>query len=426
MPSQDIKIIDTPLEELQNWDQNPRFISDESFRRLCSLMKRKPDLLWKNPIHANKDGRIYSGNMRYRAAQALGWETIPAVVSKELMSDAQMKEEAIILNHHHGENQKDELAQQLFELDEAGIDVYALGVQETVVNSALDQVNMQSANEDDEDSTSLAIPVKGITKTGDMWRLGDHYVLCGDATKIEDVEKLMSGSVADMVFTDPPYNVDYEGKTADALKIENDSMEDGQFLQFLTDAFVNLYAATKAGGGIYICHADSEGYNFRKAMQDAGWLMKQCIVWVKNTIVMGRKDYQWQHEPILYGWKDGASHCWYGGRDQSTVWNIAKPARSGEHPTMKPIELVAKAIRNSSERGQTVLDVFGGSGSTLIACEKLQRKCRTLEMDPKYVDVIVRRWEEFTGEKAELVTTNLLKDSPEYMASVGKPSRKKK
>ena len=360
-----VHTVEMPLTELKTWEENPRIITDANFRRLCSLLKRRPNLLWKNPVYANMDGTIYSGNMRYRAAQALGWKAIPCIRSNVQMTEPEMKEEAIILNHHHGENSRDELAQQLHELDEAGIDVYALGVQETVVNSALDQVNLHGLKEDDEDEADVRVPSGKETKTklGDIWYLGEHILLCGDATKSEDVEKLMKGVVADMVFVDPPYNVDYTGKTKDELKIENDSMEAGKYSAFLRNAFTNLYGCTREGGGIYICHADSEGLTVRRAMIDSGWLMKQCIVWVKNTIVMGRQDYQWQHEPILYGWKDGNKHHWCGGRDQSTVWNISKPSRSEEHPTMKPIELCAKAIKNSSERGDIVLDRSAAAGA---------------------------------------------------------------
>lgn len=360
-------------------------------------------LLWKNPVHANKDGTIYSGNMRFRAAESLNWSTIPCIRSAVQMTDKQMKEEAIILNHHHGEDQKDELAEQLYELDEAGIDVRALGVEETVVNQALDQMSINGMESDEEDDAKIETPKVAKTKLGDKYKLGDHVLLCGDATKMEDVENLMGGGVADMVFLDPPYNVDYTGKTKDALKIENDKMDTSEFATFLRDAFTNAYAFTKPGGAIYICHADSEGLTFRRAMLDSGWFMKQCIIWVKNHFVMGRQDYQWQHEPILYGWKDGSSHCWHGGRDQTTVWNINKPNRSDTHPTMKPVELVAKAIKNSTERAQCVVDTFGGSGTTLIACEKLGRVCRMMELDPKYCDVIISRWEQITGEKAQAI-----------------------
>lgn len=248
-----LQTTEVPLADLKTWEANPRIITDANFRRLCSLLKRKPSLLWKNPIHANKDGTVYSGNMRYRAAQALAWEKIPCVLSPVQMSEEDMKEEAIILNHHHGEDQKDELAQQLYDLDEAGIDVYALGVQETVVNTALDAVNLQGLKEEDEDDGDIEVPKSAKdarTKEGDKWQLGDHIVLCGDARKIEDVEILMEGAVADMVFTDPPYNVDYTGKTKDALKIENDSMNNSEYMEFLRDFMTNLNACTKEGGGL--------------------------------------------------------------------------------------------------------------------------------------------------------------------------------
>lgn len=248
-----------------------------------------------------------------------------------------------------------------------------------------------------------------------------------------------------MIFTDPPYNVDYEG--SNGKKIKNDNMEDSAFYQFLYDAFVAMYTVLKEGGPIYVCHADSEGLNFRKAFKDAGFLMKQCLIWVKNSLVLGRQDYHWKHEPILYGWKPGAAHAWYGGRKQDTVveedvdlviqkegdhfvlsfsngiksvmvkvpsyeivfsgddsdsttWRIEKPKKNADHPTMKPIALCARAIQNSSKPGELVLDPFGGSGSTLIACEQTGRTCFTMEFDPVYADVIVKRWEEFTGQKA--------------------------
>lgn len=273
-----------------------------------------------------------------------------------------------------------------------------------------------------------------------------HRLLCGDATKLADVERLMDGKLAAMVFTDPPYNVAYEGGTADKLTIQNDNMPAEQFNLFLRDAFKSMFAATEPGGAIYVCHADSEGSNFRGSLQDAGWLLKQCLVWAKNQFVLGRQDYQWQHEPILYGWKPGAPHCFYGGRKQgtvieeaapisvredgegvlltfmagiqtvtirvpsyevlcsgddglSTVWRFEKPLRNGEHPTMKPIGLCARAIQNSSRPGEIVADFFGGSGSTLMAAEQTDRVCYAMEVDPMYCDVIVRRWEEFTGQK---------------------------
>jgi len=225
--------------------------------------------------------------------------------------------------------------------------------------------------------------------------------MCGDATKIKDVERLVDGRHADLVLTDPPYNVDYEGGTKDKLKIQNDKMEDSQFLQFLTDAFTRMNENSKKGAAIYVFHSESEGYNFRSAFKAAGYSLRQCLIWAKNTMVIGRQDYHWQHEPILYGWKEGAKHAWYGDRKQTTLIRYDRPLRNAEHPTMKPVGLCGYLIGNSSKEGDIVLDLFGGSGSTLIACEQLNRICYMMELDPVYVDVIKNRWEHLTGLKAE-------------------------
>jgi DNA modification methylase len=242
-----------------------------------------------------------------------------------------------------------------------------------------------------------------VARPGDLFALGAHRLLCGDATSLTHVARLMDGLRADLVFTDPPYNVDYVGKTGSALKIDNDKMDTKRFRAFLLAAFHVLFANAREGAPIYVCHSDTEGYNFRGAMIEAGWLFKQAIIWVKDSFVMGRQDYHWRHEPILYGWKPGAAHRWWADRTQDTVWEIPRPKRSVEHPTMKPVELVSRAIVNSSKPGDMVLDPFGGSGSTLIACEAEGRVCRIAELDPRYVDVIVERWETFTGRRAELV-----------------------
>lgn len=201
----------------------------------------------------------------------------------------------------------------------------------------------------------------------------------------------------DMVFTDPPYNVDYEGA---AGKIQNDRQEDGKFYDFLLKAFSNMNAALKEGGAIYVCHSDTEGINFRTAFKNAGFKLSECLVWVKNALVLGRQDYHWRHEPILYGWKEGAAHYFVDDRTQDTVWEYDKPTVSKLHPTMKPLELIGKALKNSSRKGEKILDLFGGSGSTMIACEQLKRICRMMEIDPIYCDVIIERWERFTGRKA--------------------------
>lgn len=226
--------------------------------------------------------------------------------------------------------------------------------------------------------------------------------MCGDSTQKEQVLRLMNNQEADMLLTDPPYNVDYEGKTADALKIENDNMNETEFYNFLLDSFRNMYESVKYGGSVYVFHADTEGLNFRNAFKSCGFKLAQCLVWVKNTFVMGRQDYQWRHEPILYGWKEGAGHYFVDDRKQSTVLEFDKPSRNAEHPTMKPVDLLVYLIKNSSKEDNLILDLFGGSGSTLIAAEQTKRKCYTMELDPKYCDVIVKRWETLTGEKAEL------------------------
>jgi DNA modification methylase len=255
------------------------------------------------------------------------------------------------------------------------------------------------------------VPVEPITKTGDLYTLGDHRLLCGDSTKREDVERLMGGQKADMVFTDPPYNVSVcggdhnpQGRTfGKGKRIQNDSMSDGEFHQFLVGAFTSMSMVIKDGATVYVCHADTEGINFRTAFVESGFMLKQCLIWAKQQFVFGRADYHWQHEPILYGWKAGVAHKFYGERNQGTIWSIDRPMRSEmEHPTQKPVALVEKAISNSSKSGDLLYEPFGGSGSTLIACEKTGRKCYMMELSPQYCDVIVTRWEQATGKKAVL------------------------
>lgn len=230
-------------------------------------------------------------------------------------------------------------------------------------------------------------------KYGDIYVLGNHRLMCGDATKKEDVEKLMNSAKADMVFTDPPYNVDYEGK---AGKIQNDKQSDELFYNFLFNSFTNMYNILKPGGSIYCCHADTEGANFRTAFKNAGFKLAECLIWVKNALVLGRQDYHWRHEPILYGWKEGSAHYFVDDRSQDTVWEYNKPKHSDLHPTMKPIELIARAIKNSSKKWEIVFDPFGGSGSTLIACEQLERNCYMMELDEKYAQTIINRWRVLT------------------------------
>lgn len=403
-----------------------------------------------DPIIVNKDMTIIGGHQRYKVLVDLGYDELDCVVV-DLPKDRE-KALNIALNKISGEWDMNALADLLEELKRTDLDLALTGFDADEVDELFRK--MQTTDEVKEDDFNVDAAVASITepvsKPRDIWQLGRHRLMCGDATILSDVEKLADEKLASMVFTDPPYNVDYTGGTSEQLKIKNDKMKDQAFYQFLYDSFINMFAVTAAGGAIYICHADSEGLNFRKAFMNSGWLLKQCIVWIKNAFVMGRQDHHWQHEPILYGWKPGR-HSWYGGRKQSTVikaedgvfvntkgdgfqitfnngiqkvvldvpeynvvaaysdevtttWQIEKPLRNGEHPTMKPIKLCARAINNSSRPSGIVLDLFGGSGSTLIACEQLNRICYMMELDPVYCDVIIKRWEEFTGQKAELIS----------------------
>ena len=254
-----------------------------------------------------------------------------------------------------------------------------------------------------EDDYDKPLPEEPKSKLGDIYQLGRHRLMCGDSTDVNQVEKLMDGALADLLVTDPPYNVDYQGGTSDQLKIQNDSMSDGAFREFLQEAFFCANSVMKPGAAFYIWHADSEGYNFRTACKEVGWMVRQCLIWNKNSLVMGRQDYQWKHEPCLYGWKDGAGHTWNSDRKQTTVIDFDRPKRNDIHPTMKPIGLFDYLIRNSSKAGELVLDTFGGSGTSIMACEQDGRRCYTMELDPRYVDAIIDRWETFTGEKAVLI-----------------------
>jgi DNA modification methylase len=249
------------------------------------------------------------------------------------------------------------------------------------------------------------LPVEPVTRLGDVWVCGQHRVMCGSSLEMTAMERLCGVQRVDMLLTDPPYNVAYTGKTKDALTIQNDSMSDEAFRTFLRDAFVTADAMLKPGAVFYVWHADSEGYNFRGACKDTGWQVRQCLIWQKNSMVMGRQDYHWQHEPCLYGWKDGAGHLWASDRKQTTLLKFDRPSRSEDHPTMKPVALFEYQLLNNTKGGDIVLDSFGGSGTTMIAAEKNGRIARIMELDPKYVDVIVKRWEDFTGQKAVLEST---------------------
>jgi site-specific DNA-methyltransferase (adenine-specific) len=295
------------------------------------------------------------------------------------------------------------LALEIKDLQEQDFDISLLGFEDDELAKIMGAIVEEVEGLTDEDATP-DVPDEPITKPGDIYLLGKHRLMCGDSTSQSDMEKLCDGQLVDMWLTDPPYNVAYEGGTG--LTIKNDDMGDEQFRQFLRDAYVTADIVMKPGAVFYIWHADSEGYNFRGAAKDANWTVRQCLIWKKSSLVMGRQDYHWKHEPCLYGWKDGAGHLWASDRKQTTILEFDKPSRNGEHPTMKPVGLFEYQLLNNTKGGDIVLDSFGGSGTTLIAAEKNGRKAFLMELDPKYCDVIVKRWEEFTGKKAKLEGIN--------------------
>lgn len=376
------------LAELKELDGNPRTIKKEQFERLKKSLQDNQDYFEARPlILSNRTGElvILAGNQRFKAAKAIGMTEVPTVLIEGLTEE---REREIIIrdNVENGEWDWDALADEWDAdvLDSWGVDL-PMSLRPKI------EIEEDEAPEPEKETT---------TKLGDIFILGGHKVMCGDSTSLEDMQKLTGGgALIDMWLTDPPYNIAYEGKTKEHLKIENDSMSDEAFYNFLRDAFTVASTVMKSGAAFYIWHADSEGFNFRAACKATGLEVRECLIWNKNSMVMGRQDYQWKHEPCLYGWKEG-SHRWFSDRKQTTVIDFDRPTMNKEHPTMKPIGLMAYLIQNSTQEGDFVLDSFGGSGSTLIACEQTGRKCMTMELDPRYVDVIVKRWENLTGNKA--------------------------
>jgi len=363
-------------------------------------------------IISNRSGFIAAGHGRLYAAQQLKYASFP-VVYQDFETEAQEYEFLVADNKlaEFSSTNEDLVLKALKDLPEIKIDMLAMpGLEDSIED---DQVK-EGQTEDDAVPEVEDNPY-GV-KRGDIWELGEHRVMCGDSTSKEDVDRLMGGERVDMVVTDPPYNVALgmdeteesakaRNRRTDGLTIKNDKMSDSDFRSFLLQVFNNYSASLVEGGSIYVFHADSEGYNFRGAFIDAGLLLKQCLIWNKSTLVMGRQDYQWKHEPILYGWKPGKAHKWNSDRKQTTVLDYDKPSSSKLHPTMKPVEMVLYFITNSSDKNSSILDLFLGSGSTLIACEKTNRKCYGMEIDEHYVSVIIKRWEDFTGLKARRITT---------------------
>lgn len=343
---------------------------------------------WAQPIVVDRDYTIIIGHCRYSAAKRLGLTTVPVVVAADLTDEQVRKLRNLDNKLNESEWDLDLLKDDILGLDFDGFDI-DWGIEEEAITDIVED----DAPEVDEEN-------EPITQLGDIWQLGEHRLMCGDSTDAGAVAILMDGKKADLLLTDPPYNVAYEGKTKDALTIQNDKMGSSQFKEFLTDAFSAAVAVMTEGGAFYIWFASREHCNFENALNEAGLQVRQELIWKKNTMVLGRQDYQWKHEPCLYGWKDGAAHNWYSNRSQTTVLEFDRPQRSEDHPTMKPVELFAYQIQNSTKKSDIVLDLFGGSGTTIIACEQTGRIGYCMELDPKYCDVIIKRYENLTGNKA--------------------------
>jgi len=382
------------VEDLIPYALNSRTHSDEQVAQLAASIR---EFGFTNPVLIDQDANLIAGHGRLLAARKAKMDQVPAVVVTGL--DDRKRRALVIADNKLALNAGwDEEALRVELEDLAGDFGELMGFSEDELVELLKQ-DETTEGLTDEDAVPEA-PEDPVTVEGDVWLLGRHRLMCGDSTSIDALEKLCDGQLVDMWLTDPPYNVAYEGKTKEALTIQNDSMSDIGFRQFLSEANTAADAVMKAGAVFYIWHADSEGYNFRGACHDAGWQVRQCLIWKKQTMVMGRQDYHWKHEPCLYGWKGGAGHLWATDRKQTTILEFDRPSRNAEHPTMKPVELFEYQMLNNTKGGDQVLDSFAGSGTTAIACEKHGRFARLMELDPKYCDVIIKRWQEFTGETA--------------------------
>ncbi|KQZ19344.1 hypothetical protein ASD50_07620 [Mesorhizobium sp. Root552] len=423
------------VESLIPYARNARTHSEQQVAQIAASIR---EWGWTVPILVDEAGGIIAGHGRVLAAKKLAITEVPVMVASG-WSEAQKRAYVLADNKlalNAGWNEE-LLKLELGDLASIGFDLHLTGFSE----DELAQITLEDRPGLTDPDDAPEVPEHAVSAQGDVWLLGVHRVACGDSTILADVERAMGTAKADACWTDPPYNVNYESKLAG--KIQNDNMGDGAFLSFLTDAFVSAYAVLKPGAAAYVAHADTEGLNFRAAFKASGFKLSGCLIWAKNALVLGRSDYQWQHEPILYGWKPGAAHRWYGGRSrttvqqfngppftlnadgtvsvsigadsivisghdlkaeavESTVIRVEKPKRSADHPTMKPTELITRMLKNSTREGDVVLDLFGGSGSTLIACEMTGRQARLVELDPRFSDVIVKRWQDFTGKEAIL------------------------
>lgn len=384
------------IDDITPYARNSRTHSDEQVAQIAASIR---EFGWTNPVLIDEEGSVICGHGRLLAARKLGQTEVEVIVARG-WSDAK-KRAYVIADNKLALNagwDMELLALELADLQAFDFDLGLTGFSDDELAKLLPE-KTEGYTDPDEIPEVSADP---IARPGDVWLMGKHRLLCGDSTSVDDMEKLTGGQLVDMWLTDPPYNVAYEGGTKDKLTIQNDDMGDEQFRAFLRDAYVTADTVMKPGAVFYIWHADSEGYNFRGAARDAGWQVRQCLIWKKSSQVMGRQDFHWKHEPCLYGWKDGAAHLWANDRKQTTVMEFDKPSRNGEHPTMKPVAIFEYQMLNNTKGGDIVLDSFAGSGTTAIAAEKNGRVAHLMELDPRYCDVIIKRWQDFTGADARL------------------------
>lgn len=388
-----VKLEQVPIDKLVPYARNARTHSKEQIAQLRASLR---EFGFVSPAVIDSKYNILVGHGRVQAAREEGYKTIPCVFAENL-TDAQ-KRAYILADNQLALNagwDEEMLSVELSDLKDESFDLSLLGFDEKDLEKLMAGPGDGGAQDDDFD-LSAALEKASFVEKGDLWTVGKHRLLCGDATSPEDVERLMGGKTANLILTDPPYGVSF--KASDGLTIENDSLKGDEFYKFLLSAFTNMAAHLEKGGAAYVFHADTEGLNFRKAFIDAGFHLAGVCIWVKNSLVLGRSDYQWQHEPILYGFLQNGKHPWYSDRKQTTIWNFNKPKRNKDHPTSKPLDLLSYPIKNSSQENAIVLDTFGGSGSTMMACEQMNRICYMSELDPKYASVILRRYVEDTGD----------------------------
>ena len=387
------------VSELIPYVNNARTHSQEQVNKLRSSLR---EFGFVNPVIIDQDKNVIAGHGRLMAAKEEGITEVPCVLV-DYLTEAQKKAYILADNRYAQDAGWDEelLRLEIEALEGMDFDVSLTGFNEDEISDLFAGADTSDTQDDDFD-LSDALEKAAFVEKGDVWVVGRHRLMCGDATSEEDVATLMDGKKANLIYTDPPYNVAFE--SSDGLSIKNDKMENEKFYEFLLSAFKNMAAHLEKGGAAYVFHADTEGLNFRKAFVDAGFHLAGCCIWVKNSLVLGRSDYQWQHEPVLYGFLQNGKHYWSknAGRSQTTIWNFDKPKKNKNHPTSKPLDLLAYPIGNSSQENAIVIDTFGGSGSTLMTCEQTNRICHTMELDEKYASVILRRYVEDTDDAANV------------------------